>query len=43
LIGVEMIHDDTRAVRHTLCLVCIKGNTFFSGAIHQEAASERMR
>jgi hypothetical protein len=29
LIGVEMVHDDTPAVRHTLCLVCIGGNTFF--------------
>jgi hypothetical protein len=32
LIGVEMIDDDTRAVARTLCLVCMGGNTFFSGA-----------
>jgi hypothetical protein len=31
VIGVEMI-DDTRALRHTVCPVCMGGNTFFSDA-----------
>ena len=32
VIDVEMIHDDARAVRHTLCLMSLGDNTFFSGA-----------